>query len=115
MVPAMSTLHSKATADLSSSRGCYPLVSSTGTGIPPARAAQTALENPTRKKATELVARKARSTHVHNTVASCSHRRNCSHLGEPTVALQSCVHTSSTTLHEGIILDMPRIIIGDLA
>ncbi len=44
-------------------------------GIP-----QTALqvENPILKKALKLVARKARSTHVHTTVASFSHSGSCS-------------------------------------
>jgi hypothetical protein len=45
---------------------------------------ETALENPILlvalpvKKATELVARKARTTHVHTTVASFSHSHSCS-------------------------------------
>ena len=76
MISAMSKLHSKAIADeldeaLSESPGWI------AAGIPP-----TALENPILKnlKALKLVARKARSTHVHTTVASFkfSHSRSIS-------------------------------------
>ena len=66
----MSKLHSKAIADELDEKLSAGLIAA---GIPP-----TALENPILKKALELVARKARTTHVHTTVASCSHSHSCS-------------------------------------
>jgi hypothetical protein len=62
MVSAMSKLHSKAIADELDENLSAGWIAA---GIPP-----TALENPILKKALELVARKARTTHVHTTVAS---------------------------------------------
>ena len=70
MISAMSKLHSKAIADELDEKLSAGLIAA---GIPP-----TALENPILKKALELVARKARTTHVHTTVASCSHSHSCS-------------------------------------
>ena len=70
MVSAMSKLHSKAIADELDENLSAGWIA---TGIPP-----TALENPILKKALELVARKARTTHVHTTVASFSHSHSCS-------------------------------------
>jgi hypothetical protein len=61
---------------------------------------ETALENPILlvalpvKKATELVARKARTTHVHTTVVRCSHSK---HPG-----LQSGEHTFRTQPDSGL-------------
>jgi hypothetical protein len=94
MISAMSKLHSKAIADeldeaLSESPGWI------AAGIPP-----TALENPILKKALELVARKARTTHVHTTVASFSHSHSCSQAN--TLAL---IHT-----HEDISVCSGRAI-----
>ena len=70
MVSAMSKLHSKAAADELGEMLSDGWIAA---GIPP-----TELENPILKKATELVARKARITHVHTTVARCSHSHTCS-------------------------------------
>ena len=56
-------LHSKAAADELEEMLSAGWIAA---GTPP-----TALENPILKKATELVARKARTTHVHTTVARC--------------------------------------------
>ena len=70
MVSAMSKLHSKAAADELGEMLSDGWIAA---GIPP-----TELENPILKKATELVARKARTTHVHTTVARCSHSHTCS-------------------------------------
>ena len=70
MVSAMSKLHSKAIADELDENLSAGWIAA---GIPP-----TALENPILKKALELVARKARTTHVHTTVASFSHSHSCS-------------------------------------
>ena len=71
MISAMSKLHSKAIADELDEKLSAGWIAA---GIPP-----TALENPILKKALELVARKARTTHVHTTVASCSHSHSSSH------------------------------------
>ena len=70
MISAVSKLHSKAIADELDENLSAGWIAA---GIPP-----TALENPILKKALELVARKARTTHVHTTVASCSHSHSCS-------------------------------------
>ena len=70
MISAMSKLHSKAIADELDEKLSAGWIAA---GIPP-----TALENPILKKALELIARKARTTHVHTTVASCSHSHSCS-------------------------------------
>ena len=70
MISAMSKLHSKAIADELDEALSAGWIAA---GIPP-----TALENPILKKALELVARKARTTHVHTTVASFSHSHSCS-------------------------------------
>ncbi len=72
--PPMSKLHSKAAADAELEEIMMLSAGWIAAGIP-----QTALQNPILlvalpvKKATELVARKARTTHVHTTVARCSH------------------------------------------
>ena len=76
MISTMSKLHSQAIAD--------ELDEKLSAGIPP-----TALENPILKKALELVARKARTTHVHTTVASCSHSHSCSQAN--TLAFMVCM------------------------
>ena len=70
MISAVSKLHSKAIADELDENLSAGWIAA---GIPP-----TALENPILKKALELVARKARTTHVHTTVASFSHSHSCS-------------------------------------
>ena len=70
MISAMSKLHSKAIADELDEKLSAGWIAA---GIPP-----TALENPILKKALELIARNARTTHVHTTVASCSHSHSCS-------------------------------------
>ena len=76
MISAMSKLHSKAVADELDEMISAGWIAA---GIPP-----TALENPILKKALVLVARKARTTHVHTTVASSSHTHTCrrTHLHE---------------------------------
>ncbi len=67
MISAMSKLHSKAAADELAEMLSAGWIAA---GIPP-----TALENPILKKATELVARKARTTHVHTRTHTPAVRR----------------------------------------
>ena len=64
MISAMSKLHSKAIADELDEALSAGWIAA---GIPPA-----ALENPILKKATELVARRARTTHVRTRTHTCS-------------------------------------------
>jgi hypothetical protein len=91
MISAISKLHSKAIAD--------ELDEILSAGWIAASTLPTALENPILKKALEQVARKARTTHVHTTVASFSHARAHTqlHSGEHT-----CVH-----MHEGSLCVVP--------
>jgi hypothetical protein len=67
MISAMSKLRSKAAADELEEMLSAGWIAA---GIPP-----TALENPILKKATELVARKARTTHVHTRTHTPAVRR----------------------------------------
>jgi hypothetical protein len=67
MISAMSKLHSKAAADELEEMLSAGWIAA---GIPPA-----ALENPIPKKATELVARKARTTHEHTRTHTAAVKR----------------------------------------